>query len=220
MFTEPQTSTTTISSETATLRKFMFERSFDGQAGTRVPERKPVTLKPDQYDALKKESYESGFAAGRAAGVDEQTTKLMALLDQVGGKIDQMLNTLQSLQKQSDEGMRQMALAIARKFLPDFIARNGTQEIEAMLADVMTEMVHEPRLVIRINESQFDFLNEKIDTLSTQKAYAGKIVVLADAEVAAGDCRIEWADGGMERNTEGTWSKIENVIAPQASQAS
>jgi flagellar assembly protein FliH len=75
-------------------------------------------------------------------------------------------------------------------------------------------MVHEPRLVVRVNEAQFDVLNDKISALAGQKAYAGKVVVLADAEIAAGDCRIEWADGGMERNTATMMQKIEKAVAP------
>jgi len=208
LFTDTQTI------DTSALRKFMFDRSFDNDAAVRAPERKPVTLKPDQYDALKQESYDAGFAAGRAAGMDEQNQNLIALLARVDATIQTMTANMQAFHKQSEAGMRQIALAIAKKVLPNFAARNGLQEIEALLAEVMGEMVHEPRLVIRINETQFDAVDEKVTALSTQKAYAGKVVVLADAEIAVGDCRIEWADGGMERNAEATMQQIEQTLAP------
>ena len=197
-------------------RKFMFERSFDAPAAARAPERKPVTLKPEQYDALKKESYDQGFAAGHKTGLDEQTGQMMALLARIGDKIDHMAHSMDTLQRQNDVNMRQMAITIARKFVPELASRHGVQEIEALLSAVIAEMIHEPRLVVRINESQFDCLNEKITTLAAQKAYAGKVVILADAEIAAGDCLIEWADGGMERNSGALWNKIEQVVTPQA----
>ena len=212
MFTDPQP--TPAAADMPPPRKFMFDHSFDGQAGVRVPERKPVTLKPEQYDALKQESYDSGFTAGRKAGFDDQTDKMMQLIERVGTTIEQMLGAMQVYQKQCEDGMRKTALAIARKVLPEFASRNGLQEIEALLGGVMAEMVHEPRLVIRVSEKQFDVLNEKITTLATQKAYAGKVVILAEAEIVEGDCRIEWADGGMERNTEAMMNKIEKTISP------
>jgi flagellar assembly protein FliH len=192
----------------------MFERSFDHTSGVRVPERKPVTLKPDQYDALRKECHDEGYTEGKKAGLDDQTAQLMALIAVIGTKIDGIVNNMAAIQKQSEEGMRRMALAIARKFLPEFTAKNGMQEIEALLTEVMGEMVHEPRLVVRVHESQFDVLNEKITALTAQKAYAGKIVLLADAEIAIGDCRVEWADGGMERNSQAMWDKIEKAVTP------
>ncbi len=208
MFTEPQTT-----AETAQLRKFMFERSFDTST-PRAPERKPVTLKPDQYDALKQESYDQGFAAGHQTGLDEQVAHFTALMSVVENKMDTLIGNLESIQKLSNENARAMALAIARKFVPEFTARHGLQEIETLLSSVVSEMIHEPRLVVRVHDLEFDVLNEKIGTLAAKKAYAGKIVVLADAGIAAGDCLIEWADGGMERNAAATWSKIENVVTP------
>ncbi len=53
--------------ESPPTRKFMFNKSFDmgSAAPTRAAERKPVTLNPDQFDALKKESYDAGVAAGQ-----------------------------------------------------------------------------------------------------------------------------------------------------------
>jgi flagellar assembly protein FliH len=197
----------------APTRKFLFERSFDPSAAVRV-ERKPVTLKPEQYDALKQESYDQGFTAGRQAGHDEQTAALMATIDRVGNVIEQMIHHFAALNKQSQDGMRRMALAMARKFVPELVAQQGTAEIEAMLNNVVAEMVHEPRLVVRVNEAQFDALNEKIKEIAEKKAYAGKIVVLADAEVAPGDCKAEWADGGIERNSEALWDKIEHTVSP------
>ena len=212
MFTEPQTSA--ASGDANSPRKFMFERSFDGAPGTRAPERRPVTLKPDQYDALKKENYDAGFAAGHKTGLDEQAERLTALLVLIGGKIDQMLAAMQAVHKNSEANLRCMALAMTKKFVPDLVARNGVQEIEAMLSGVIGDMVHEPRLVVRVSDSQFDTLNEKISAIAEQKAYAGKIVVLADAEVGAGDCRIEWADGGMERNAGQMMETLEKAVTP------
>jgi flagellar assembly protein FliH len=75
-------------------------------------------------------------------------------------------------------------------------------------------MAREPRLVVRVNEAQFDTVNERVQAIATDRAYAGKVIVLADAEVVPGDCRVEWADGGIERNTEATWRAVEQTIIP------
>lgn len=202
--------------EAPVTRKFMFERSFDGSAAHRAPERKPVTLKPDQYDALKQEAYDQGFAMGKKAGIDEQTSQLMALLNAIGVKIDHMAGTMQAIQNNNDAYVRRLAVAMLTKFVPDLTARHGLQEVEAMVAKVVTEMAHEPRLVVRIHESQFDAVDKKIASITEQKAYSGKIVVLADADVAPGDCRIEWADGGIERNAQALQTMLEETVTPES----
>ena len=195
-------------------RKFMFERSFDNGAAVRAPERKPVTLKPEQVDALKKEAYDAGFAAGHQTGADQQTAQLMATLARVDEHIGQMIGNMQAFHQRQDAQMRQLVIAVARKILPDFTARNGLQEIEAVLSGVIAEMVYEPRLVIRVHESQFDPIKTKVHEIAAQRAYAGSVVILSDPEIACGDCRVEWADGGIERNTAGTLKDVEGMISP------
>jgi flagellar assembly protein FliH len=42
--------------------------------------------------------------------------------------------------------------------------------------------------------------------------YAGRIVVVTDAGLLATDARIEWANGGVERNVADVWKEIEDAI--------
>jgi flagellar assembly protein FliH len=196
-------------------RKFMFDRSFDPGAAARGPERKPVTLKPEQYDALRKETFDAGFAAGQKAALDEQQSLILAALARVEERLNHAISHMNAYYREQDGLIRRLVLAIARKILPDFVSQHGTQEIQALLGGVIGDMVHEPRLVVRANETQFDAINARLQDIVAQKAYAGKVVVLADAAIAPGDCRIEWADGGIERKTEATWADIEKTIVPE-----
>ena len=202
--------------DTPPLRKFMFDRSFDGAASANKSERPrgPVTLKPEQLDALKQEAFEQGFASGKSTGIEEHIQQQTRLIEHIDAKLANLISNLSALQKEQDEQLRQTILAVAKKLLPSFIERNGIEEIRAMLSEIIAEMVHEPRLVVRVHDNEFDTINTKIHEITVQKAYAGKVVVLADVEIARGDCRVEWADGGIERNVQATWHNIEQVLTP------
>jgi len=211
------TTTSKAGAEAAPVRKFMFDRSFDDAAIIhRAQERKPVLMKPEQIDAHKKEAYDSGVAAGRIAGKDEQTAHLDGVLAKVDNNISILVKSMEALAEEQQVHTRHLVIAIAKKILPSFTARNGITEIETLLNDTIREMAREPRLVVRVHEGEFDAVNEKAQAIATQRAYSGKVIVLADAEVAAGDCRIEWADGGVERNTNTTMSAIEQTILPSS----
>ena len=41
---------------------------------------------------------------------------------------------------------------------------------------------------------------EKLDEIARARGFEGRLVVLAEPEIAPGDCRIEWADGGVVRD--------------------
>jgi len=201
----------------AQARKFMFDLSFDDETDVhRAPERKPVLMKPEQIDALKKESYDAGMAAGIKAGKDEQIAQQTVLLAKIDHNVVTLVKNIDKVAHEQEDQMRGMALAIAKKILPAFTAEHGMGEIEALISDTLREMAREPRLVVRVHESEFDVLNEKIQAIATQRAFQGKIVVLADADVASGDCRIEWADGGVERNTPATEKAIEQTLIPSS----
>ena len=53
-------------------------------------------------------------------------------------------------------------------------------------------------------------LEQRIETLI--KSCEGKLTVLGDAAMAPGDCRIEWNEGGAERNAEAMWKDIDLII--------
>ena len=205
----------TTDSDTAPARKFMFDRSFDAAAAAqRVVERKPVLMKPEQIDRLKQEAYDEGFASGKTAGSNEQTAQLAKLMLTIDHNVTGLMQNLAKIAQEQDAHTRQLVLAVAKKILPEFTARYGMGEIEALLSETIREMAREPRLVVRVHEEQFDAVNERVQAIATDRAYAGKVIVLADAEVAAGDCRVEWADGGIERNTQATWNAVERTIHP------
>jgi flagellar assembly protein FliH len=202
----------------APIRKFMFERSFENDAGHRAPlrERRPVTLTPEQFDALKKEAYDGGFAAAQKASVESQAQHLNIAVDRIGNHIGLLLQQTEAERQHKEIRVREAVLSIARKVLPDYNQRHGMQEIEAVVAGIIGEMANEPRLVVRVNETQFDQLNESLKAVTEKQGYAGKVVLLADAEIRLDDCRIEWADGGIERNLEALWKNVGRAIAPDA----
>ena len=224
LFTEPTPSASATSmgnptSETVPLRKFMFDQSFEQAVnGKPMPERntKPVLMKPEQIEQLKREAYDAGFAAGKIAGQNEQIERQTTAIARAEEQITRLVQGMDDWRVQVEGRMRNLALAIARKVLPSFTAQHGVEEIGGMLCHVVAEMRHEPRLVVRVHESEFDAINNKLGDITLQKAYSGKVVVLADPEIHSGDCRIEWADGGTERNSAKLWKDIEAVVSPQS----
>ena len=43
--------------------------------------------------------------------------------------------------------------------------------------------------------------------------FGGRLLLIADEGLGPGDCRLEWADGGIERQAQRTWVEIEQRIA-------
>ena len=52
-----------------------------------------------------------------------------------------------------------------------------------------------------------------MEALLPRTGFEGKLVYLGDDTMGASDVRLEWADGGAERNCERQWEEIDALIA-------
>jgi flagellar assembly protein FliH len=53
--------------------------------------------------------------------------------------------------------------------------------------------------VVRVHDSLVEEAEALVKRLARERGYEGRLVVLGDPDMAAGDARIEWADGGIVR---------------------
>jgi flagellar assembly protein FliH len=60
--------------------------------------------------------------------------------------------------------------------------------------------VSAPHIAVRVNDNLYAATREKLDEIARSRGFEGRLVVLAEQDMAPGDCRIEWADGGINRN--------------------
>lgn len=199
--------------DTQPIRKFLFERSFDeGYTEPKQPEKPKPIYTADQLEAAKREAYEEGLQAGRKAAIEDYDTQTRAIVETFGGKLDALMEAGAAGWADQNAEMQAIAVMIARKALPVFVERGGLAEIQALFEQVVREVGREPRLVVRVAESQFDTVNAMVKEISEQRAYAGQVVLLADPDMTVSDCRIEWADGGIERNMKDLWQRLDAII--------
>ena len=73
-------------------------------------------------------------------------------------------------------------------------------------------MKQEPRLVAYVHSARLDALQERLAQLSASSGFEGRVVLIGDDEMGQSDCRVEWADGGVEREAGRIWRAIEEAL--------
>ena len=58
-------------------------------------------------------------------------------------------------------------------------------------------MIAAPHVVVRIAEPVFEIAHTRLEEIAQLHGFEGRLVMLAEPGMALGDCRIEWADGGL-----------------------
>jgi flagellar assembly protein FliH len=105
-----------------------------------------------------------------------------------------------------------VAVAVARKLCSELIGREPLGEVMALVGDCFAQLVATPHLVVRINDQLYEAAHEQIEKLSKQCGFAGRLVILAEPEIESGDCRLEWADGGVVLERAAIDAKINELV--------
>lgn len=209
------------------VQKYMFDTQFDApppapppvveEIPAEPPPPPPPTFSEAELEATRQQAHTQGKAEGLQQGRTEALSgqdKLLAqLLDSIGFRVAEVMTEQAARFAQSRETILQIALTIARKLLPATVQRQGLMEIEAAVLGVLGELMSEPRLVVRVHDSMLDTITIKLQREAEQRGYAGKLVFLADPDLGPSDCRVEWADGGLERDTARLWGEVDKAVA-------
>lgn len=201
----------------AATKKFMFEKSFDK---VEMPEprarfvaaKPPLSMTEEQFEAARAES----FAQGRAKGAEEMRASAEALAAQALARIEERVKDAFAALDIAKDAIKRDAvrasILVVRKLAPGFAKNANLAEIEALVASCLGALLEEPRVVVRVHDSLLDGLKERIAGLAERSGFGGRVVLIADENLGAADCRVEWADGGAERDPDWMWSQIEDVV--------
>ncbi len=195
-------------------QKFLFNRSFDNlQAESAQPkEPPPPTYSQADLDSARESAMQQGFAAGQDSAQQTQQAQLLSVTETLATQIAAAFDAAAANRQAQEQDIGDIALAIARRLLPEIVSENALQTVSGMVAQVCKDMAREPRLVVRVPDALLDPLQQQLSSITQQQAYAGKIVLLADDTLHAGDCKIEWSDGGIECSSAAIWQQIDEAV--------
>jgi flagellar assembly protein FliH len=106
----------------------------------------------------------------------------------------------------------EVAVAVARKLAPELIAKEPLAKIAALASSCFHQLIAAPHVVVRLAPPVYEIARPRLDELAHLHGFQGRLAVLADPGIAIGDCRIEWADGGLSRDRAATEAAIGEAV--------
>lgn len=197
-------------SATDAIKRYNFRNSFDTNE-------KGVTVARDfTVEDLDKARAE-GFEEGRTAGIAEERASIeqagTSCLKQIGDGLAQLAMDTTALKAGVEADALDTVLTIARKLVPHYAKTHALDEMEGVIRECLANVYDEPRIVVRAEESVLDHIKSRLDDMITAAGFSGKVVLFGDRTLAPGDCRVEWADGGTERDVERLWQDVDDTIS-------
>lgn len=194
--------------------KFLFEDDFAAKEAAR-PAEPTVPLSAHQAALAEAEArgHRTGFAAAEAKAIAEAERRAAAAYERVAAGIEALARGLLAVETRLEAEAVEVAVAVARKLAPELVAAEPLAEIAALAADCFRHLIAAPHVAIRVNDALYESARARLEEIARLHGFDGRLVVLAAPEIAAGDCRIEWADGGMVRDCAAVEAAIAEAVA-------
>lgn len=191
--------------------KFLFDTDFAPAADKRPA----MSLSEHEARCAERETaaYQRGVAAAEARIAAHAQQLIAAALGTIGAGIEQLGRNLRTLEMRLENEAIDVAVAVGGKLAPELIAREPFAEIAALAKDCFQHLIAKPHVVIRVNDTVYETAKQQLDEIARSRGFEGRLVVLAEPEIAPGDCKIEWADGGVGRDRQHAATIIGDAVA-------
>jgi flagellar assembly protein FliH len=186
-------------------RKYLFDLSFDhpqGPVAVRFRRNTPEpTFTRAELEAACAAARQEGHQAGLAEASASAEGRLVGAIDALASGFASLLARADEIRREVEAHALELLRMVAAKAVPALARKEPLAELEAMVIDCLREAAEEPRIVLRVAPDLFDPMRERLDAITQSHGFAGKFVLLVDESIGPADGRLEWADGGAERNT-------------------
>ncbi|KAF0229597.1 MAG: flagellar assembly protein [Beijerinckiaceae bacterium] len=176
------------------------------EPGARVPV--PFVEHARLLAEAKADSFNAGVEEGRRLQRDDESIRLSACLEALGARLEIATIEMRRLEDNARKEALAFAQIFARKIAGRMIENAPLQAIEATARAIFTDLRGTPHVAVRVAPSLVDSCKTRISLLMRENGIEAKLFVFPDPDIATGDCRIEWADGGVVREQ----AKLEALI--------
>jgi flagellar assembly protein FliH len=159
------------------------------------------------------DGYAEGFAAGEAGATAAAAQNLAAAAAALAEHAMALLGGEDAARHEAERNALGLALVVARKLANALLAQQPVAELDALLTDCLASLEGVPHLVIRCHSDLADKVREMATQRIASSGFSGRLIVIGDPELALGDGRVEWADGGVVRDRASIARAVDDRIA-------
>ncbi len=186
-------------------RKFLFDTDFRDPAGD-------AKHQASLQDAERR-GYAQGYEAGRLQAQGDAQARLADALQRVGDGVVMLVADLDARQEAAEAQAMDFAVALARKLAGEALRRQPLAPIAEAALAAFQLLRGVPHLVVRVHESLVEAVEPLIQRIARERGFEGRLVILGEPDLAPGDVRLEWADGGVVREQAAIEATVDLILS-------
>jgi flagellar assembly protein FliH len=152
---------------------------------------------------------------GKAEGDEAAAAHLAHAIDQVALGLEALRGNLDGIQALASAEAVRFAHVIGRCLAGRLMDAAPISLIEDAARRIFDDLRGQPHAAVRVAPELADAASEAMRKIARDRGFEGRLIVLGEPEIASGDVRIEWADGGIVRDR----AAAERAVAEAVSRA-
>ncbi|MHA7875600.1 FliH/SctL family protein [Roseivivax sp.] len=214
------------------MTRFVFDRDFDRELDMErgdapPPERIYTTAEvQEELAAARAQAFAEGEEAGWKKAQDEVLStadhnRLSALMT-IAERMDRLLAGDAEHRAKLEQEILGFIQAVFEKVTPHALAAFGEARLREEIMATLKLALGSAVLRVRLSAEEIERLDPEIRRQADKLGLTARLDIAADAELAAGDGRVDWDDGFMEYSYAAVCERVLHLIrtAPPASEGS
>jgi flagellar assembly protein FliH len=195
-------------------RPFLFDTDFGRPRGPSPADAEASARAEAERAAGEAAAYARGLQDGRAEAALQEQARLADALTRVGLAAAGLLNQSDARDGEREAQALAFAEALARRIAGEALDARPLAAVEEAARSALRHLRGVPHLVLRVSERLVDEAEALMRRLSREHGFEGRLVVLGEPDMAPGDARLEWADGGVVRERARIEAAVEAALSP------
>lgn len=183
----------------------------------------PPTYSQAELDKEKAMSFseglQKGITEGRAGAENDQSQvnlQLQQLMSRLNADLTATRQEFLELYQSKYHELIGLALAVAGKVAGTALKESSDQIISSLIEQTLPMLLRQPKVIIAVHPEIKSVMESHVLRIAMESGYEGTVIVNGNPALAISDCRLEWQDGAVERNSENIWKEILQVIEGKA----
>lgn len=208
---EDKTDTAVLEPENENINELSLQQDRE-PAPVEEPEPKEPSYSREELAAAVKAAEEAAYEKAQNTVIVNETQKQTMLFEDIKNKLSEIFSGLDARSADMEKAALNFAVAAVHKVLPTLEEKQAEAEVKNFLAENFTNFAAQETLSFSFNPDMVSRVADSIGRLAEQNDFEGKIAVHKDPGLGLSDCRVEWKNGGVERNTKKLLNKVDMLI--------
>ena len=183
----------------------------DGVSNEPPPPPAP-TFSEEELNLARDTAFDEGRRTGYSEGLEAGGVQIANTLQALVQSLPLVVQAQEASNDQILQDSVRLTVATLRRAFPAVAENHAFDEVAKVVADLVPHLLDEPRIIVRVAQPLVETIRERLEQIANSTGFEGRMVVQEDARLKPGDCKVEWADGGAERDVSRLMTEMEQIV--------